>query len=109
MEQTTNWVYAFVALGFGVSAMVFGLPFYLIWTYHKRKLEEIKAKGRSNIDQETRAALEAFRAEIAALRDTTTQYDVSFDTALRRLESRMSQVEQKQLTAGEPELAQIGR
>jgi hypothetical protein len=109
MEQTTNWVYAFVALGFGVSAMVFGLPFYLIWTYHKRKLEEIKAKQRSNIDQETKAALDALRAEIASLRDTTTQYDVSFDTALRRIESRMGHVEQKLLTARTPDRADVRR
>ena len=97
MSVPTVWLIALVAIALGVSGMVFGLPFYALWSHHKRKLEEIKARQRTNIDAETRAALDALRAEMAALRDTTTQYDVSFDTALRRLESRISHIEQKSL------------
>src|SRR5437763_13366034 len=99
MHEPTIWLMLLVALGLGVSGMVFGLPFYAMWSFHKRKLEEIKAHQRTAIDQETRAAIEGLRAEMAALRDTTTQYDVSFDTALKRLESRISHVEQKVITA----------
>lgn len=99
MSAPTLWLIALVAIALGVSGMVFGLPFYALWSHHKRKLEEIKARQRTSIDAETRAAIEALRAEMAALRDTTTQYDVSFDTALRRLESRISHIEQKTLEA----------
>ena len=78
-----------------VCLLIFGLPFYAIWTYHKRKMEELRMKNRANIDEQTRAAIEALRGEFNALRDTTTQYDVSFDSALRRIESRMSHMEQR--------------
>ncbi len=103
LDAPTVWMLAFVAMGLGISGMVFGLPFYALWSHHKRKLEEIKARQRTSIDAETRAAIEALRAEMAALRDTTTQYDVSFDTALHRLESRMSHLEQKVIPAPERE------
>ena len=78
-----------------LGGMVLSLPFYAIWTYHKRKLEEIKARQRSTIDKVTVEAIAELRKEMAALRDTTTQYDMSFDTALKRLESRMDNVEGK--------------
>lgn len=107
MSAPTVWLIALVAIALGVSGMVFGLPFYALWSHHKRKLEEIKARQRTNIDSETRAAVEALRAEMAALRDTTTQYDVSFDTALRRLESRISHIEQKSLEPGREYVGQL--
>lgn len=79
----------------GLGAMVLAIPFYAIWTYHRRKMEEIRARQQVDISAETRAALEALRQEIAELRDTTTQYDLSFDTALQRLEGRLAGVEQR--------------
>jgi hypothetical protein len=82
-------------IGGVLSAMVLAIPFFAIWTYHKRKIEEIKAKQKIDISAETRAALAALREEMEALRDTTTKYDVSFDTALQRLESRVGNVEQR--------------
>ncbi len=39
--------------------------------------------------------LKALREQIAELRESTTRYDVSFDTALQRIEGRMSAVEQR--------------
>ncbi len=40
--------------------------------------------------------LAELRKQVEALRDTTTKYDLSFDTALQRLESRMSHMEERQ-------------
>ena len=37
---------------------------------------------------------------MAALRDTTTRYDMSFDTALQRLENRMAYLEQQVNSSG---------
>ena len=42
-----------------VMAMVFGIPFVAIWTYHKRKMEEIRGRNQSRIAEETRAAIES--------------------------------------------------
>ena len=36
---------------------------------------------------------EALRQEVRALRDTTMQYDLSFDAALERMESRVESIE----------------
>ena len=75
--------------------MIMAIPLYLIKTYHRRKMEELRLKQRSEIDVDTKAAIEALRKEMAALRDTTTQYDVSFDTALSRIESRVAHLERR--------------
>ena|SRR5579872_6387331 len=88
-------IIAGIAAGTLITGMLLGIPIYAIATFHKRKLEEIKARQKGQIDAETRAAIEALRQEMAALRDTTTQYDLSFDTALHRLDSRMAHVEQR--------------
>ncbi len=78
-----------------IVGMVLAIPWLAISTYHKRKLEEIRSRQKIEINEETRAAIEALRGEMAALRDTTTQYDVSFDTALNRLDNRMAHLEQR--------------
>src|SRR5204862_3099875 len=75
--------------------MIMAIPLYLIKTYHRRKMEELRIKQRSEIDGDTKEAIEALRKEMAALRDTTTQYDVSFDTALSRIESRVAHLERR--------------
>jgi len=61
-------------------------------------------RDASRVEERLSADLLSLRAELAQLRETTTQYDVSFDTALQRLEARMAHLEQrvdsKALTAG---------
>src|SRR5256885_13831228 len=83
-----------------LGGMVLSIPLYALWTFHKRKLEEIKARQRSTIDKATMEAIDGLRKEMASLRDTTTQYDMSFDTALKRMESRMDNVEGKLISSG---------
>lgn len=78
-----------------VTALVLAIPLFAIWAHHKRKLEEIRSRQRAQIAEETRAAIESLREEVKSLRDTATAYDVSFDTALQRLESRIGSVEQR--------------
>jgi hypothetical protein len=95
MEPTAAVIIAAIVAGLVVTMMVLAIPWYAISTYHRRKLEEIRAKQKLDIGEETRAAIEGLRKEVAALRDTSTQYDVSFDTALNRLDSRMSHLEQR--------------
>lgn len=64
---------------------------------HRRKLAQMKLALLHRQSRESaevpEKALEELRREIAALRDTSTQYDMSFDTALQRLESRIGHME----------------
>ena len=97
-EPAASVIIAAIGSGLVVTMTILAIPWYAISTYHKRKLEEIRARQQVDIAQETRVAIEALRGEIAALRDTTTQYDVSFDTALNRLDSRMGHLETRMRT-----------
>lgn len=85
----------FILVCGGLGGMTLLIPFYAIWTGHRRAIEEIRARARAQADDATRQAIEELRREFAALRDTATQYDLSFDTALKRLESRVAALEQR--------------
>ena len=78
-----------------IVGIVFSIPLALIWTYHKRKMEEIRLKRQGMMTEEVRAEFAALRAELASLRDTSMQYDLSFDTSLQRLERRVEHVERQ--------------
>ena len=103
-----SWEIGMIAFFGWITFMVMGIPFYLIWTYHRRKVEEIRAQRQIQIAEETRAAIQGLREEFNALRDTTTQYDMSFDTAMHRLESRIGNVE-KRIGASESVPVQVNR
>ena len=49
--------------------------------------------GRAGANSDVIGRLDQLQQEIAALRDTTTQFDMSFDAALDRLERRLDRVE----------------
>jgi hypothetical protein len=61
---------------------------------YMKQMERIKRQPVVE-DASVSEALEAIRTELADLRNTSTQYDVSFDTALQRIESRVAAVEQR--------------
>lgn len=84
-----------LASGALIAAMVLAIPIVVIVTYHRRKMEELRMRHQVSIAEETRAAIEGIRKDVSALRDTTTEYDVSFDTALRRIESQVGHLEQR--------------
>lgn len=77
------------------ATMLLSTPLYLIHTYHKRKMEEIRVRGSIEGNERVLQAVAEVKREMAQLRDTTTQYDMSFDTALQRLESRMDRAERQ--------------
>ena len=84
----------------GMFAMlcVFGIPLSAIWTSHHRKMMELKLRLNNHGDSGLRAELEALRQEVRSLRDTSTQYDLSFDTALQRMEHRVEGIERNVLS-----------
>jgi hypothetical protein len=59
------------------------------------RVAEIQARARAGSDPALKEAIEGLKKEVAQLRDTTTQYDMSFDSALQRLETRMSHLEKR--------------
>lgn len=71
-----------------------------IVTSHIRSMEQIRLKAKGQASESVQAELQAMRQEIAALRDTTTKFDISFDAALGSLETRMERVEQRQMVQG---------
>ena len=73
----------------------------LIWTYHRRKMEELRMKGGRIISEDIRTEFATLRAEIRDLRDTTMQYDLSFDTALQQMERRVNHLERAGYTDSE--------
>ncbi len=75
--------------------MVFGIPLMAIWTTHKRKMLELQLQIRSQGDTGLRQEVMALREELRALRDTSMQYDLSFDTALQKMDQRMITVERR--------------
>jgi hypothetical protein len=54
-------------------------------------------------DDLSTADMERMRAELLNLRDTSTQYDMSLQHALERIERRLDHVEGKIVTVAEPE------
>ena len=73
-------------------AMALCIPIIALITSHKRKMEELRLR-RSQGDGNLVSELQALRHQIAELRDTTTRYDMSFDAALQRVESRVGLLE----------------
>ena len=72
-----------------------GIPLTAIWTSHKRKMMELQLRLRHQGSAETQASVEALRQEVRALRETTMQYDLSFDSALQRVEGRVEGLERR--------------
>ena len=83
-----------------VMVMVFGLAFGVgglaILLEHLQKMAKIKAESNRVGSAEVAQAIDSLRKEIADLRDTTTKYDLSFDSALQRLEGRVGRLEEAQ-------------
>ena len=67
-------------ISFSGVFFLFGYPMY---AYHQRKMAEIKYRNQNNVGANVEAELQALRDQILELRDVTTRYDMSFDSALQ--------------------------
>ena len=97
-----------------LSAIVLGIGSSIVQSVLKsseRRLE-IRLKLQKGQSGDVSKQIAALKAEIAALRDTTTQYDVTNDHIVQRLEERLSRVESRAATRpilGAEEVQQINR
>jgi FtsZ-interacting cell division protein ZipA len=80
------------------------IPIVAVWTKHKERMEQIRLQqGTTNtvaVDESLRTEVMALKEQLMALRDTTTKFDLSFDSALDGVEARLKRVEERQLTQG---------
>jgi septal ring factor EnvC (AmiA/AmiB activator) len=79
-----------------------GFVLDLIKNINKTRVELAELRAQQLKDAATQQEVAALREEmntlktqVESLRDTTTQYDLSFDTALQRMEQRVNHLEQQ--------------
>lgn len=86
-------------IGLVAVVLIFGSPIIAVWSGHQRKMLELRLQMQNQGDAGLRSEVEALRQEVRSLRDTSMQYDLSFDTALQRLEKRVEGVERRGIAA----------
>ncbi len=85
-----------------VAMAIMAVPIVAIVSSHKRKILELQLKQGNKTSDSVIEEIRDLKRQITELRDTTTRYDMSFDTALQRLEGRMNAMEQKQSSEARP-------
>jgi hypothetical protein len=90
-----HWELVLFILIVCVPMTVLAIPLTLIWTYHRRQMEQLRQQRSGMIADEIKAEFAAVRSEIQALRDTALQYDLSFDNSLQQMEHRLSFLERR--------------
>ena len=86
-----------LALMVPLSAIVLGVGSNIVQSILKSQERriELRLKAQKGQNGDVANQLEALRAEIAALRDTTTQYDLTNDQIVQHLEERLGRIEIK--------------
>jgi|SRR5579862_759338 len=80
--------------------LIFGLPFAVIgvvalgmYLKHQKEMFDRKFFAQSQLTGQTQSEIASLRQELAQLRDTATQYDVSLQNSLEELQHRVSHIE----------------
>lgn len=76
----------------------------------ERRLE-LRLQAQQGKNEDVTRQLDALRAEVAALRDTSTQFDMSLEHSVERLEERVGRVETKTavISATPPQTEEVQR
>ena len=93
-------------IGLVAVVMIFMVPIMAIVTSHRKEILEMQMQNGQN-DGALRAEVDRLRDELRALRDTTTQYDMSIDHPLQTLDSRVSALEVTTRSAPKAEAQQV--
>ena len=101
LAEGPGWLIGLVVcfLIFGGGGMVVAM--LENWNKTRVQIAQLRQQQQSGGDLKpeldaVRQELTALRKQMSELRDTTTQYDLSLDTALQRMERRVEHVEQQQ-------------
>ena len=94
-------------IGLVTVICIFGATVSGIWASHRRKALELQLRLRGEGSGNVRAEMEALQQEMRTLRDTTMQYDLSFDTALQRIEQRVENIERRAISPEERNMAEL--
>lgn len=87
----------------------FCIPISAIWTSHRRQVLEMQLKLKQQGSADVQNSINALREEVRQLRDTSMQYDLSFDAALQRMEQRVEGVERRVATQENTQNVMVGR
>jgi septal ring factor EnvC (AmiA/AmiB activator) len=81
----------------GILALIFSIPLLAIWTEHRRRMAELTARIRTEKAPtgQVQDQLRDLGRQISDLRATATEFDLSFDTALQRMESRLNHMDER--------------
>ena len=66
---------------------------------HREEMARIQSTHQTTLDPNSRSELTALRQELAALRDTTTQYDLSVERNMHEMMHRLQSLESRTATA----------
>ena len=83
--------------GLPVIGVIFGVGSKIVGDVlrsQERRLE-LRLQAQQGQADQVNQQLAALRAEVAGLRDTSTQFDVSVEQAVQRLEERIARIETK--------------
>ncbi|MCS7209290.1 MAG: hypothetical protein NZ874_06930 [Fimbriimonadales bacterium] len=71
------------------------IPITAMVLKHRKEMLQMELEKRRLSNQEVAKQIEALRAEIAQLRETATQYDMSLQANLENLQERVRYLEQQ--------------
>ena len=88
---------AMFAMTIPIVAIVLGVGGGIVQSVLKSQERRLalRLQSQQGTNEEVTSQLKALRAEIAGLRDTSTQFDMSLEHSVQRLEERMGRVEAK--------------
>lgn len=90
MDPGQSIVILFGSLG------VIGAVIARMWFTHEERKLKIRSQSQSDAGGETlRSEFDSLRAEVARLRDTSTQYDISIQHSLEDMQNRLERLESK--------------
>jgi sensor histidine kinase regulating citrate/malate metabolism len=84
-----------LALIMCIVGPVLFVPITAMVLKHRKEMLEMELERRRLSNQEIVAQIEALRQELAQLRDTSTQYDMSLQANLEMLQERVRLLEQQ--------------
>ncbi len=67
-------------------------------TRSQERRAKVRLRAQQGTNEEVARQLAALREEVAALRDTSTQFDMALEDSVQRLEGRVARIETKSAT-----------